>query len=411
MLAKLRPLAVAAAAAAIACAGAGRPTATGNPVATATAERRDFVRSVRVHGTVQAVRSAVVSVPRLAGPGLTSLLITELAASGRPVRQGEVVVEFDRQAQVQTALDRRADYRDLEEQIRQRQATQAATRASDERALKEAEHAVEHARLEMLKNDLLPAIQGEKNQLALESASARLAKLRETFDLKRQAAAAELRILEIQRDRALEAARYAEANAEKMLITAPLDGLVVVRTMFRSGGGMTEIQEGEEVRAGIPVLDVVDTTAMEVRARVGQADIGDVRIGSPVTVRLDAYPEEVFTGRVKQIGPMAVSSAFSETVRAFAVTISIDGTSPTLTPDLSAAVDIELARAAEAVVVPRDAIGRDGDRTFVVAGQGGRFVERDVTLGEASDHEAVVTSGLDPGTVVARHVAAAGMGR
>lgn len=411
MMAMLRPLFVGAAVSVIACAGAGRLTAPRDPAATVIAERRDFVRSVRIHGTVQAVRSAVVSVPRLAGPGLTSLLITRLAPSGQFVRRGEVVVEFDRQAQVQTAFDRRADFRDLEEQIRQRQATQAATRASDERALKEAENAVEHARLELLKNDLLPAIQGEKNQLALESAAARLAKLRETFDLKRQAAAAELSILEIQRDRALQAALYAEANAEKMLITAPLDGLVVVRTMYRSGGGMTDIQQGEEVRAGTPVLDVVDTSAMEVRARVGQADISDVRVGSPVTVRLDAYPEEVFTGRVKQIGPMAVSSAFSATVRAFAVTISMDGTSPKLTPDLSAAVDIELARVPDAVVVPRDAIGRDGGRTFVVADQGGRFAEREVTLSETSDHEAVVASGLDPGTLVARHVAAGGTGR
>ena len=410
MPATLRPLFAAALVLAVGCAGAGRLTGR-DRVATATAERREFVRSVRVHGTVQAVRSAVVSVPRLAGPGLTSLLITRLARSGRPIRQGDVVVEFDRQAQMQTAFDRRADHRDLEEQIRQRQATQAATRASDERALKEAENAVEHARLEMLKNELLPAIQGEKNQLALESATARLARLRDTFDLKRQAAVAELRILEIQRDRALEAARYAEANAEKMRVTAPLDGLVVVRTMYRSGGGMTEIQEGEEVRAGIPVLDVVDTAAMEVRARVGQADISDVRVGLPVTVRLDAYPEQVFPGRVKLIGPMAVSSAFSETVRAFAVTISIDGTSPTLTPDLSAAVDIELARVADAVVVPRDAIGRDGDRAFVVAEERGRLVERDVTLGETSDHETVVASGLEPGAVVARHVAAGRTGR
>jgi len=171
MKATLRPLSVCVAASAIACAGAGRLTANRDPAATVAAERRDFVRSVRIHGTVQAVRSVVVSVPRLAGPGLASLLITRLAPSGQSVRQGEVVVEFDRQAQVQTAFDRRADFRDLEEQIRQRQATQAATRASDERALKEAEHAVEHARLEMLKNDLLPAIQGEKNQLALESAT------------------------------------------------------------------------------------------------------------------------------------------------------------------------------------------------------------------------------------------------
>jgi len=61
--------------------------------------------------------------------------------------------------------------------------------------------------------------------------------------------------------------------------------------------------------------------------------------------------------------------------------------------------------------VPRDAIGRDGDRTFVVADQGGRFAEREVMVSETSDHEVVVASGLDPGTLVARHVAAGRTGR
>ena len=69
----------------------------------------------------------------------------------------------------------------------------------------EAQSNVSRARLDILKNELLSRVQAEKNSLALEEAVARLEQLRQTFTLKRQSEAAEVRTLEIQRDRAARA--------------------------------------------------------------------------------------------------------------------------------------------------------------------------------------------------------------
>src|SRR5690606_30888234 len=67
---------------------------------------------------------------------------------------------------------------------------------------------------------LIAGIEAEKNRLALEQASARFAQLQKTFDLTRQAAAADLEILEIRRARAERALRYAESNARLMVVRA-----------------------------------------------------------------------------------------------------------------------------------------------------------------------------------------------
>jgi len=82
--------------------------------------------------------------------------------------------------------------------------------------------------------------------------------------LKRAAAAATIRIQEIQRDRALEAMRYAQGNAAKMVVHSPMQGVVVYNTIWL-GGRMGTVQQGDQVRPGVPFLQVVDPSQMEVR--------------------------------------------------------------------------------------------------------------------------------------------------
>jgi multidrug efflux pump subunit AcrA (membrane-fusion protein) len=372
---------------------------------TAKVSRRDFVRSVRLSGTVEAVQSTTVAAPRLSGPSTNSLVVTRLVKPGTMVRQGDLLVEFDRQLQLQTALDRRAELNDLDQQIRKKEAESRAARARDDSELQLAESAVSRADLEMVKNEMLPKIQVEKNTQALEQAKARLKQLKNTYDLKRRAAEADVRILQIRRGKAEGAMKQAETNATRMEVRSPISGLAVIRTVWKTGT-MAEIQEGEEIRAGVPVVDIVNPEVMRVRARVNQADINDLRVGQPVRMGLDAYPELSFTGSVAQLSPIGVISTLSPKVRTFTVLIDVKGSHPNLMPDLTASLDVELERVAGALVVPRDAVRFEGDKPHVRVRQGDRFESRQVTLGPLNGHEAVVTSGLEDGAVVARNASA-----
>lgn len=376
---------------------------TGRHQASYTVSSRDFVRSIRLSGTVEAVESLTVAAPRLSGPSSSSLVITKLIKGGTTVRPGDLLVEFDRQQQVTTALDRRAELNDLEQQIRKRVAEEAAARARDESEIKQADSAVVRAELEMAKNEMIPKIQAEKNTQALEQAVAKRDQLEKTFELKRKAAQADIRILEIRRDKAENAMKMAETNASRMEIRSPISGLAVIKTMWKSNG-MAEILEGEEIRAGVPVVDIVNPAKMRVRVRVNQADIEDLRTGQPVRVGLDAYPDLSFTGRVTQISPIAVTSTLSPKVRYFVMLAEIDGSHEKLMPDLTASLDVEISRTPGALVVPRDAIRFDSERATVLVREGSSVREREVGIGEMNAHEAVVTSGLQDGAVIERNV-------
>jgi hypothetical protein len=302
----------------------------------------DGGRVLRIHGTVEALDYRSVAAPRLSGPGGGQIIITRLLPTGAKVKPGDVVIEFDRQSQERTALDRQAEYRDLEEQIKKKRADNAAAEARDITELKAAENAVETAALEMKKNEVISRIDAEKNAQNLEEAKANVAQLRETLELKRVARQADLRILELQRDRARKAMEYARLNMEKLSIKAPIQGMVVLTPTWMQGQ-MREVQEGDQVYPGNPLMQVVDPAGMLVRARVNQADVTSLRLGQAVRVRLDAYPELVFRGKLESLAAVGATSSMNQKVRTFTAVFSIEGGDPRLLPDLSAAVDVPLA--------------------------------------------------------------------
>jgi multidrug resistance efflux pump len=244
-------------------------------------------------------------------------------------------------------VDKQADYEKLVDQVAEEQAKEGAARAKDESELKAAEDALSKAQLEIQKAEIVSRIDAEKNQENLDEAKATYDQLRETFDLKRKAAQAAIRILEIQRDRTQQTMMHAQANADLMQIHAPLDGVVVLNTVWKQGT-MGEVQEGDQVRPGEPFMQVVNPSVMQVRVMANQQDFPSLRVGQTAKVRLDAYPDMVLPGKLDQMAPIGEGGDFSNKVRAFVVIVAIQGSDPKLMPDLSAAVDVDLAnRSAE----------------------------------------------------------------
>jgi HlyD family secretion protein len=295
--------------------------------------------AIRFTGTLEAVRSQTVTVPRLSGTA-TAMIITTLAKPGTRVQTGDVVLEFDPQEQLRLANDKRAELVDFDSQLDRKRAEQAAAEAKERTGLVAAENDIERAKLAVSTNELIARVAAEKNALTLEQNIAKLAQLQDTYKLRREAAAADLRILEIRRERSARALRYAEQNSTRMQVAAPFPGLVVVKTTWRPGREtQVEIMEGDEVRPGLPVIDIVDTSVMQVRAKVNQADAEAVHEGQAAIVRLDGFPDLSFKGRVERVTPLA-TAGMSQTVRTFVALVIVEGTHPQLLPDLTASVEV-----------------------------------------------------------------------
>ena len=116
---------------------------------------------------------------------------------------------------------------------------------------------------------------------------------------------------------------------------------------------MGEVQEGDQVRPGVTFMQVVNPSVMQVRVLANQQDFPSLHVREAVKVRLDAYPELVFNGKLEQMAPIAQGSDFSNKLRTFTVIFSLQGNDPKLMPDLSAAVDVDVSQRNAASAVSR----------------------------------------------------------
>jgi HlyD family secretion protein len=298
---------------------------------------------LRLKGTTEAVQSRSISAPMLAGQQVSALTVVRMTAGGMRVKRGDPLVEFDRQAQMRDFIDKQAEYAKLANQVEEEKAKESAARAKDETELRAAENNRRKTELEMQKAEIVSRIDAEKNQENLDEAKATFEQLRQTFDLKRKAAQAAIRILEIQRDRTQQTMMHAQANADLMQIHSPIDGVVVLNTIWKQGT-MGEVQQGDQVRPGVAFMQVVNPSTMQVRVFANQQDYPSLAVGQTAKVRLDAYPDLVFPAKLDQLSPIGEGGDFSSKLRSFVVIVAISGNDPKLMPDLSAAVDVDVAK-------------------------------------------------------------------
>ena len=190
----------------------------------------------------------------------------------------------------------------------------------------------------------------------------------------------------------------AKDELERTQLRAPKAGLAVYG--LRGGGG-EKIHAGMMTWAGEALINLPNMTTMVAYTEVNEIDIGKVRMGAPVEVRLEAYPGAVFHGTVITIGTVARlkknRAGTATSVKVFDVTVQIVEKDPRVKPGLTAILDIIVDRQTDVISVPLSAVASRGEEHIVFVANGGRIEERRVVLGSSNDQRVVVKEGLRPG--------------
>jgi len=317
--------------------GNGPTRALPNAAFAREAPARPPAHVIRLTGTIQAVHSFLVQAPEISGAG-GNLTLTHLLPNGATVREGDILAEFDSTPQLKTAREAETKFDDLSHQIDQKIAenkSNAEKRASE---LQQAEADLEKAKLEIRKGPILSAIDDEKNKAKLDDAQAHAASLRRSGHFHELAEAAELRVLELQRDRQKVALERTQDNMRKLVIHAPLGGMIVLDNVWRNGS-MGHAQEGDQLWPGHPLMRIFDPSEMRIQASVGEPDRALLQPGVKAVVHLDAYPDLTFVADFESASPVA-SSALGSPLKTFDAFFRFEQKDPHLLPDLSAALDL-----------------------------------------------------------------------
>lgn len=204
--------------------------------------------------------------------------------------------------------------------------------------------------------------------------------------------------------------RVIEESLENTNVRAPFDG-VVIKKRAEVGETVSPFGvAGQAAREGGAIATIADLRELEVQTEVNEASVAKLRRAMTATVKLQAYPDKEFKGRVREIFPSADRAKAIVEVR-----VSILDAGAEVKPDMTASVTFtELPPAGTtagavadasrpgtpSVVIPRRAIVERSGQTTVWVVTGGIAASRPVTLGPARLDQVEVTQGLAPGEAV-----------
>jgi multidrug efflux pump subunit AcrA (membrane-fusion protein) len=333
-----------------------------------------------------------------------TLTLVSLAEAGKVVNQGDLVAEFDREEMLTRLDDFRSSVGQTETGLNTLRARLAVLEKTHDQTIKEAVADVDKAQLDLKTIPVRSEIDATKYRLALEEAQATHKQLLNEVKMMETSLQSQWNKALLARDEGRNELKRTQANVDRMVLHAPIGGLVVMMTTFRRGGSNGQIKAGDQVGYGSPIMQIVDLNSMIVNAGVNQTDAELIRIGAKARVHFDAYPGLELPAEVYAIGAMPKAARRVEYVKEVPVALRLLQLDKRVIPDLSVGVDVTLDREAQTVIAPREAIFRDAPdgRPFVFLRQPTGWVRREVDLGKANNVAVAVRSGLQAGDAIAR---------
>lgn len=383
------------------------------PIPTAHVQRGRVETRVHAIGDLRPARAMQVAVPAMGG----QQAIVALAESGTSVAAGDAVVEFDATEQEFALEQANFDLKLAEQEIVKAQAEAAVQAADDEVALLEARFAVRRAELDASANELVGAITAKQNLLLLDEARGRLASLEQEVKTRRQTTTASTDVLREKRNKAQVAVMVAQRNIDTLRVRAPFDGFVSVRQNMMALGGvlfpgvvLPEFRPGDMAFPGTVIAELVDTSRVEVTAKLPEHDRANVSPGQKVDIQVDAAPDFHLQGTVRSISSVASRQLFEGAgVRRFDIAFDILGNIARVRPGVTAALTIAGPVFEDAKHVPRAAIFDVSGQPTVYVRTASGFEPKAVKVRMRTDTVAVI-DGLDQTAEVALVNPSAGAG-
>jgi len=292
---------------------------------------------VSVTGTIEATQ-VDVSVK------ITGRIVERLVKEGDKVSRGQLLVRLDdselaadvrrQEAALRSA---QATLRDLQKGARSQEIEDARAAVSSAEATRSMTEREYQRTDQLFRQNLIAAQDVDRARQAFEVAKAQERSVREKLGL----------VLEGSRPDQVDAARWQVTQAESALaqaqsrlreaqVVSPIDGVVLRKNL----------EAGETANPGVPILTLVNPKDVWLRAYVPETEVGRLKVGDTATLRVDAFPNRVFTGRLIEIGseaeytPRNVQTKKERVNLVFRIKIQIDNPEGVLKPGLPADADV-----------------------------------------------------------------------
>ena len=355
--------------------------------------RQDVHQKVLATGTVSLKTGAEVKIGARISGQVKSLLVK----IGDFIRAGEIIAIIEHE----DLLSRVARFQaDLDAEKARQLKILAEGPLEINKAIAEREELQVQIKLaqKMLERNLELNQKGFVSTTALDEAEEKLAVLlarinlaNEELKLKQSQLKNDSRLAQAMVDKAQANLNEEEIQLSYATITVPIDGIVA----------FVSTQEGETVVASLNAptfVTLIDLRKLEVTVFVDETDIGRIKVGQRAKFTVDTYANQFFNGKVREIHPKAV---IKDNVVNYEVILDIEKKKAAkLRPEMTANVVVTTGTRKNVLTLPKEAVKREGKKTFVVMQVNGELEDKPIELGWRDSGRIEVVSGLKEGDLI-----------
>ncbi len=363
-------------------------------IPTYTIKKDVFLLSILESGEIKAKNSISITAPRVR----SSLKIVELVPEGNYVKPGEIVARFDPTEALSRLRDAEAQVeikRSNKDKLLANHQSQMAQMKSD---LKSAELSFELSKLNMEQMKFEAEakrreseLQHKKNELTFEKSKQ---SLESTIIIQRS----EMENMNVEIRQEMIDLEKAQRDLDALTLTSTEEGLVVYGINWSNQG--QKFQIGDQPWSGQVIVSLPDLSIMQSHTFVNEVDVSKVKVGQKVKVKLDAFQDSIFTGKVVNVARLGKNKDNQSTIKVFDVFVEIEGVSEILKPGMTTSNNIIIEEIKDKIFIPHEALFEREGEFFVYKKDGSSFDEEIVTTGIKSDDFVIIETGLDDGDVV-----------
>ena len=292
---------------------------------TAKTERGDVRDIVQATGAIQAVTTVQV------GSQVSGTIQKLFVDYNSKVKAGQVIAQIDPSLLQANVLQAEADLQNSEANLASAKAGLAKAQASATQLDSQYERTAELAKQGVMSQQQLDVDKANSDsaKASVNAANAQVAQAGAQVAQKRAAVA------------------VARTNLNYTTIKSPIDGTVIARN----------VDVGQTVAASLqaPTLFTIaqDLTKMQVQVATDESDVGQIKVGQPVTFTVDAFPRESFRGSVSQI---RMNATTVQNVVTYTTIVNFDNPDMKLFPGMTAYVNVPVATVKDVLKVPNSAL-------------------------------------------------------
>jgi HlyD family secretion protein len=350
-----------------------------------------FRQSVIETGELKAVNASFLSMPSINFVYGYSFKIVGLAEHGRNVKKGDAVIVVD-PAQVQKYIIEKSE--SLENEI----ASANKLKAQITNSLQElkAQLRNEQSSFDIKKLGLdrsafeSPGIR-KVMELEFRQAEIKLNKLKRSLELRPKLDSLDFRIQQIKVVQKENELKAAQNDLLKLTVSSPLDGIFVVEENWRTG---QTIKVGDEVYLGNPVAMIPDIRTMKVKGKIMENDIGRIKSGMNVIIRLDALPSVAFHGTISSLSKVCVKQ---DDKNVFRTEVMISESDLRLKPGMTVSCEYITYESEDEMYVPTSCLLEENKHFYLFVKKRGKIKKTEVKTGLSNNTSTIISGDLKPG--------------